>query len=240
MELKGRLKAIAEQIPQCDILSDIGTDHGYIPIYAVKNGLCKKALAADLRPGPLKMAAANIRKKGLDDRIETRLGDGLEPIMLEECDTIVIAGMGGVLIRDILSTSLHKAQAAKTLLLQANNAIEALRKWLYESGFDITNEIITLDTGKLYCIIIAQWTGKPCVKDEFVYYIGEKVFEGNEPYLRRYLQKKLRELEVIIEGRALSVTPMKYESANGAGLETKTCLFIRDKLVEYLQGSDQL
>lgn len=240
MELKGRLKAIAEQIPQCNILSDIGTDHAYIPIYAVTNSICNKSLAADLRPGPLKMASANIIKHGLNDRIETRLGNGLEPIMLDECDTIVIAGMGGVLIRDILSTSMEKAQAAETLLLQPNNAVEALRKWLYESGFEIMNEIIAFDMGKLYCIIKAQWTGKPCVKDQFAYLIGEKVFDGNQPYLRRYLLKKLRELDVIIEGRALSVNPQKHESGNNSGLETKDCLFIRDKLIEYLRRSEDL
>ena len=240
MDLKGRLKTIAEQIPQCSILADIGTDHGYIPIYAVINNLCKKALAADLRPGPLKMASANISKYGLKDSVETRLGDGLEPIKLNECDTIIIAGMGGVLIRDILSASLEKAQAAETLLLQPNNAVEALRKWLYESGFDIKNEIIAFDAGKLYCIIKARWTGKPCVKDEFTYYIGEKIFEGNQPYLRKYLKKKLKELEVIIKGRALSATAKKRESANGSGLDTKDCIFIRDRIIVYLQRSDNL
>ncbi len=240
MELKGRLKAIANQIPHCSILADVGTDHAYIPIYAVKNNLCKRALAADLRPGPLKRASANIGRYGLTDRIETRLGDGLEPILLHECDTVTIAGMGGVLIRDILSASLVKAQAAETLLLQPNNAVEALRKWLYESGFDIMDEIIAFDAGKLYCIIKARWLNQPCMKDEFAYYIGEKIFEGNELYLDKYLLKKLKELEVIIEGRALSVTEKECDVKNGVGLATKDCIFIRDKLVEYLKRSEDL
>ncbi len=238
MELRGRLKAIADQIPQCNILTDIGTDHAYIPIYAVKNNLCKRALAADLRSGPLKMASANIQRYGLNDRIETRLGDGLEPIMLNECDIVTIAGMGGVLIRDILSTSLEKAQAAETLLLQPNNAVEVLRKWLYESGFDIMDEIIAFDAGKLYCIIKARWLNQPCMKDEFAYYIGEKIFEGNELYLRRYLLKKLKELEGIIEGRALSVTDERPEPVNGKVLDTQDCIIIRDKLIKYLKRSE--
>lgn len=234
MKLNGRLGMIAYKIPHCRTLADVGTDHAYIPIYAVKNALCEKALAADLREGPLKMANANIKRFGLEKSIETRLGSGLEPILLSECDVIVIAGMGGPLIRDILSTSIEKAQKAQLLLLQPNNAPDALRRWLYESGFDIVEEGLASDAGKLYCIMNVKWTGLAVKKDEFTYYIGEKLFAGNDPLLRSYLNKKLKELEVIITGRGRSDQDKDREDVGATGMDTATCIHIRNRLLDYL------
>ena len=236
MKLSGRLATIAEQIPKCRILSDIGTDHAFVPIYAVENGLCERALAADLRKGPLEMAGANIRKRGLDNKIELRLGNGLGPILPEECDVVVIAGMGGQLIRDILLSAPEKASRASLLLLQANNAVDALRKWLYENGFGILGETLVSDAGKLYCLIKAVWKGEPEKKDEFTYYIGERVFEGNEPLLRQYLRRKLKELQVIIEGRSKSDPGKKRYECDGSTMSTETCIDIRDWLTEYLKN----
>lgn len=235
VKLGERLETIAGQIPKCRILSDIGTDHAFIPIYAIENGLCEKALAADLRRGPLEMADSNIRKHKLENKIELRLGNGLEPILPEECDVIVIAGMGGQLIRDILAASPGKASQASLLLLQANNAVDALRKWLYENGFHISGEKLVSDAGKLYCLIKAVWTGKPEIRDEFTYYVGEKIFEGNSPLLGQYLLKKLKELEVIIEGRSMS-DPEKKRCFNEEGvMDTDTCIRIRDRLADYVE-----
>lgn len=237
MKLNGRLMMIADKIPHCRILTDVGTDHAFIPIYAVKHGRCEKALAADLRAGPLKMAYANIKRYGLEKKIETRLGDGLEPISPLECDVIVVAGMGGSLIREILSASVEKAQIAQLLLLQPNNAADALRKWLYEYGFDIVEEMLALDAGKLYCLISAKWTGVAVKKDEFTYYIGEKLFAGNDPLLRSYLMKKLKELEVIIAGRGKADQNKSSETAGIAGMDTETCINIRNRLLDYLRIS---
>lgn len=236
MKLNGRLRLIAESIPHCSMLADIGTDHAYIPIYAVQQGKCERALAADLRPGPLRMAQANIGKHGLKDRIETRLGDGLEPIGAEECDVIVIAGMGGPLIKKILSDSFEKVQKARRLLLQANNAIDALRRWLYENGFEIFSEKLVEDAGKLYCLIEASWTGVRLVRDDFSCYIGEKVFSGNSTLLDRYLGKKLGELNTIISGRARSDPDKIRKIEEETSLDTETCIVIRDKLIEYMKG----
>lgn len=235
MKLNRRLGRIAEKIPQCRILTDVGTDHAYIPIYAVKNALCEKALAADLRSGPLRMANKNIKRYGLEESIETRLGNGLEPISPSECDVIVIAGMGGSLIRDILSTSIEKAQMAQLLLLQPNNATDALRRWLYENGFDIIEEMLALDAGKFYCIIKSKWTGLAVKKDEFSYYLGDKLFTGNDPLLPSYLTKKLKELGIIIAGRGRSDQGKEREAVGEAGLDTATCIYIRDRLLDYLE-----
>ncbi len=236
MKLNDRLKMIADKIPHCRTLIDVGTDHAYIPIYAMKNGLCEKALAVDLRAGPLKMAYDNIRRVQLENNIETRLGSGLEPILHEECDVIVIAGMGGNLIKKILLISFEKVQKAQLLLLQPNNAANVLRKWLYESGFEIVEETLVLDAGKLYCLMSAKWTGRIVEKGHFEYYIGEKLFTGNDPLLRRYLSKKLNELEVIIAGRDRSDPAKGREDKGMAGLDTATCIDIRNRLREYMEN----
>ncbi|MGI6669388.1 MAG: tRNA (adenine(22)-N(1))-methyltransferase [Acetivibrionales bacterium] len=202
MRLNRRLKMIVEQIPPCEILADIGTDHAYVPIYAVKTGLCDRALAVDIRTGPLSAAANNIKRHGLEKLIETRHGDGLGPVRLSECDVVVVAGMGGLLIRDILSSAQDKAKTANLLILQPNSAAEALRKWLYENGFALTCERLVKDAGKIYCFINAKWDGKAESKGEFTYYVGDKVFCGNEPLIEEYLRRKLRTVEVIIGGRS--------------------------------------
>jgi tRNA (adenine22-N1)-methyltransferase len=261
LKLNARLEMIAERIPHCRILVDIGTDHAYIPIYAVMNGGCSKSLAADLREGPLGMACANIKRYGLEKLIETRLGNGLEPIMLDECDVVVIAGMGGSLIRDILSSSVGKAQKAQLLLLQPNNAADVLRKWLCENGFEIDQETLVIDAGKLYCLLSTKWTGKTAVGDEFAYYIGNVLFDSGDPLLRKYVEKKVKELEVVISGRARSRTEKSRAADNGenesaglvvdcvncspmhpdrmsilAGMDTEKCIQIRNRLVKFLES----
>lgn len=237
MKLNGRLKLIAESIPKCDMIADIGTDHAYIPIYAVQQGICKRALAADLRKGPIRMARANIRKNGLEDVIETRLGDGLEPIGVDECEIVVIAGMGGPLIKKILSDSLEKAQKASKLLLQPNNAVDVLRRWLYQNEFEIYSEKLVEDSGKLYCLIETSWTGIQVHGDDFTYYIGERVFEGNDRLLERYLEKKLNELNTMISGRARSDPDKIRRIEEETSMDTETCISIRDRLAAYLQDS---
>jgi tRNA (adenine22-N1)-methyltransferase len=223
MRLNRRLKMIADQVPACRILADIGTDHAYFPIYAVKTGLCERALAVDLKEGPLSRASSNIKRYGLQNLIEARHGNGLETVRFSECDVIVIAGMGGLLIREILSSAVEKAKAANILLLQPNNAAGVLRKWLYENGFAVICEKLTQDAGKMYCVIKAKWDGKAVKKDEFTYYVGEKVFEGNELFIEKYLERKLRVVEVIIEGRSRKRNNSKV-SHRGECFEYGSCM----------------
>ena len=102
MQLEGRLKLIAELVPECEVLADVGTDHGYIPIYCVQNGMCNRAIAMDVNPLPLDRADAHIKKYDLDKFISTRLSDGVQQLSPDEADVIVIAGMGGQLIMNIL------------------------------------------------------------------------------------------------------------------------------------------
>lgn len=200
MELNGRLKAIADEVLPCETLFDVGTDHAYIPIYLTLKRVCREAVAADVRRGPLIRAEENIRSRGLADKITVRLGAGLEPLDVGERDAVVIAGMGGKLITKILSDGYTKARNASGLILQPMTAPEALREWLYLNGFDIYSEKLVSDGGKLYCVISARWTGEKAQKETIFYFIGEKLLKKNDPLVTIYMEALKRKLRISIGG----------------------------------------
>jgi len=200
MELKGRLGAIAKKIPQCSTLADIGTDHAYIPLLAVQNSICMKAVAADVKIGPIEIAARNIKRLGYEKQIETRLGYGLEPLKENEADVIVIAGMGGILIQEIIAKSIVKAQTAKVLILQPMNMVETLRKWLNENGFEIIDETLADESKKIYNIISVKWTGETIELEDFYHYIGYNLVKRKDAVFKRYAMNKINLLNKKIVG----------------------------------------
>lgn len=200
MELKGRLRLIAVKVPKCNTVCDIGTDHAYIPIFLMEREICKKAIASDVNAGPLKLAARNIEKYGFADTIETRLCDGLDGIKPDEADVIVIAGMGGLLVAEILKRGFEKARRANLLVLQPMNSIDVLRKWLYENGFDILDEELTAEDEKIYNVITARWDGKAHNYSETDLYIGKRLVENRDPLLIKLVQKMLKNTENALEG----------------------------------------
>jgi len=153
MELSPRLQAIAQQVPQGARLVDVGTDHGYLPVWLLLNGQIESAIAADLRAGPLDRARNTARQFKQANRISFRLCDGLSDIRADEADTMVIAGMGGETIATILDAAPWTRQD-KLLLLQPMTGAPRLRKWLQTSGYVILNENIAREGKKLYSI----WT----------------------------------------------------------------------------------
>ncbi|NLL04687.1 MAG: SAM-dependent methyltransferase [Clostridiaceae bacterium] len=199
MVLKGRIKFIANMIPECTILSDIGTDHAYIPIYSVKNQICKKAIACDIGEGPVAVANRNIKRHGMEDRVVTRIGSGFKPISEEELDVCVIAGMGGILITEILQEDINKAKKANKLILQPMNCIELVREWLYLNGFEITDEGLINEGFRIYNVIVAQWTGKIAKKELVYYYIGEKLIEKKDPLLKKYINRRIDLMDRVLK-----------------------------------------
>ncbi|HPD01119.1 MAG TPA: class I SAM-dependent methyltransferase [Acetivibrio sp.] len=198
MDLKGRLGLIADMVPQCDVVCDIGTDHAYIPIYLVMNNRCKRAVASDIRKGPIKVADKNIEKYNLRNYIDTRVGNGLETVRDGEEDTIIIAGMGGLIISGILEEGFETVKKANSLIIQPMYSIELVRKWLYENGFEIYDERLSKEDRRIYNVLAAKWTGSVQKKEEIYYYIGEKLFENKDRLLESYIQNKLRQLNKII------------------------------------------
>lgn len=160
MQLSPRLKLIADQVKHGSVLADIGTDHGYIPVYCVSEGICPSALAMDVNPQPLDKAKENIALYGLENSIETRLSNGLAALVRDEADTIVIAGMGGLLMMNILKDGDSVLTDKTNLILQPMLAQKELRQYLYENGFTIDREFVCREDNKFYNIICARKTGQ--------------------------------------------------------------------------------
>ena len=177
--LSERLMKITECIKGCGTIADIGTDHGYIPIYCVLNGLCESAIACDVNVGPLNAAKENIAKEGLSDKIGTRLSDGLDALKKGEADAIVIAGMGGFLIRDILERGADKIEKNTLLILQPMVAMAELRQYLYKNGYDIFDEKLAREDTKFYNIICAR-KGKSDYSEKDIF-VGRNI-EDDENY----------------------------------------------------------
>ena len=151
MELTPRLQAIAQQIPQGARLADIGTDHGYLPVWLLLHGRIEAAIAADLREGPLDRAKETARQYEQLNKISFRLCDGLTGIAADEVDTVAIAGMGGETIAAILEAAPWTRQG-KLLLLQPMTGAPQLRQWLQSHGYAISNEWIVREGKRLYSI----------------------------------------------------------------------------------------
>ena len=203
LELTPRLRQIAAWVPQNAHLADVGTDHAYLPVWLTLQGRVASAIASDLRRGPLDRARQTGRRYGVEERITYRLGNGLAAVQPEECDTIVIAGMGGENIAQILARAPWTADGGHTLLLQPQSRAEVLRAFLMENGYCIRRESLVQDRGFLYPVIEAgagemtltlgqQWAGADLLYD---------------PLGDRYIIEKIIQLQNVVAGRSRSADP---------------------------------
>lgn len=157
IKLSERLKQLVEWIESEAVIADIGSDHAYLPAYAVQQGKIKHAIAGEVNQGPFESAKETVELYGLTDKIEVRKGDGLQVLLPGEVDTIIIAGMGGSLIRTILDNGRKLLNLdLPRLILQPNNGEETLRKWLNEHNWELKNEVILEEDGHIYEAILAQ------------------------------------------------------------------------------------
>lgn len=189
MELSGRMQAVAELVTEGGCLADVGTDHGYIPIYLVQHNRVLKAIAMDVRPGPLSHADANISKYGLKDRIETRLSDGLHELRAHEADSVVIAGMGGLLMIRILEEGLTVLESVRECILQPQSDIDSVRRFLHDHDFCIVQENMVCDDGKYY-VMMRVIHGRDRDYDPVDDLYGKLLMENGHPVLRDSLQKE--------------------------------------------------
>ena len=123
MQLSKRLLAVSEMVTSNSRLADIGTDHGYIPIYLIENKRVPRAIAMDVNKGPLNRAKENIEHHGLENYIETRLSDGAAALHSGEVDAVVIAGMGGGLVMKILTEGSGVLKSVKELILDRKSVV---------------------------------------------------------------------------------------------------------------------
>lgn len=197
MELSERLKTVAGLVKYRSI-ADIGTDHGYIPCYLAYRNNIDKAIACDVNKGPLNKAAENVSHYGFGKIIETRLGSGLGPVNKGEAETVIIAGMGGLLICDILKKGADKLESVKQLILQPQRDIYSVRKLIHQLGFKIEDEKMLCEGGKYYTIISAV-KGNEFYTDELYYYFGKKLIESKSEVLKEYITKRLNKYRNILE-----------------------------------------
>ena len=163
LKLQNRLKKIKSYIRDNSAVYDVGTDHALIPAALVLEGHTGSITASDVAEGPIQRARENVLAYGVQDKIKICLADGLQGIELEERADVIIAGMGGDLIRDIIDRKPEILTGDKRLILQAMTKQELLNDYLAEKGFDIIDGGYVSDTenGKIYCVIVAEYSGEP-------------------------------------------------------------------------------
>lgn len=190
-ELDQRLRMLFCHVPSCGCVADIGTDHGYLPISLLKKGICDKAIATDISEASLQKAKQNSKWHGIP--LDCRLGDGLSPLNDKEADCIVIAGMGGILISNILAQEKEKAVHA-ILVLQPMTAVKELREYLCKSGFRIVAEDLVFQDQKLYHALKAKYCGEI---QEYDCEIGDCL--RNHPLFEQYLSRRKQKERNILE-----------------------------------------
>lgn len=226
MRLSNRLLAIANQIPLNSIVADIGTDHGHIPAYLIKNKISKKVIGTDISKGSLDKIIEYVKELQFTDKIDTRLGDGLETIKPFEVDTVIIAGMGGLLIRDILEKDKEISNSIINFILQPMVASKELREYLVENNFQIIDEDLVKEDDKYYEIIHAK-PGKTPIDKEIYYEISPILIRKRHPLLKEFIQYKINSAKKIIkelEGLETEKSKERYEELLEAIKEYKEVL----------------
>lgn len=198
MILSERLGHIVNMLPNSECIADIGTDHGYVLVYCLNKGICKRGIATDINRGPLEMAIKNFKKYRVLDKIQTRIGDGLKPLQKGEADTILIAGMGGNLIAKILEEGKEIVRSTNNLVLQPMQYPEILRKYIIENNLKILDEDIVKEDEKFYHILkVSNGSEVPYEKEVF-YHTGKILIQKKHPILKDYINHKIRNLEEIL------------------------------------------
>ena len=189
MQLSKRLEAVVRLAGKCRCVADIGTDHGYIPIYMVQQHLAETAIAMDVNKGPLERAEANIQAYLMEEKIQTRLSDGAAALQSGEADAVIIAGMGGLLTIRILEAGAEVMSSVKTLVLQPQSEIGQVRKYLAGHGYRITGEDMVLDEGKYYPMMRVEH-GQQEGWEEQEYAFGKYLISEKNPVLLEFLEKE--------------------------------------------------
>ncbi|MCL2201003.1 MAG: class I SAM-dependent methyltransferase [Oscillospiraceae bacterium] len=158
LKLSNRLQTIAKFVPQGACIADIGTDHGYLPVYLAQKGRTKRLIASDISEGSLSAARRSAAKYGLVDRLELICASGLDGISAGDVDTIVIAGMGGETIISILRDA-PWTKIGKTLILQPQSKLDLLAAYLHDNGYAVTGVELALDEGKYYMVLEINGVG---------------------------------------------------------------------------------
>ncbi len=187
MGLSPRLAAVAALVRPGTVVADVGADHGYLIAELLESGRCRAGYASDLRPNPLASAQAHLAARGLLQRVQTVCCSGLDGLPAEKIDEVVVAGMGGELIAEIVERCPALRNPAKGLILQPMTKPDLLRRRLYEMGFAATDEVVAAEGGRLFLVLRAEYTGRPRALSELEARTG-LLADARTPEALRYLR----------------------------------------------------
>lgn len=188
LRLSERINMAAKMVRKGSVVADVGTDHAYLPAKLILDGICPKALACDLRKGPLENAKKTVEAYGIADKVELRLSDGFDEIEPFEAQDFVICGMGGTLMAELVSRACWLKDPSKKLILQPQSHAEDIRKHLIDNDFEILEEDACTDSGKLYCAMCAVYSGQTQSKSLSYIYTGELI-KCAKPEAKEYLTR---------------------------------------------------
>ncbi len=195
--LDPRLLSVAELLGEQKAVVDVGTDHAFLPIYLIKNGLAKKVIAMDIASGPLDVARKNIMQNGVSDKIELRLSNGLEKVSFNECTAVSVAGMGGETIAEILANADWIKNDRYTVVLQPMSCDDRLREFLYFNGFEIISEKAVFSKGRIYTVMKARYCGNKIKISGSLKYIG-RLWERKDAAAEYFIKRRLRVIDKCI------------------------------------------
>ena len=199
LPISKRLLCCASMVQPGSRVADIGTDHGYLGIYLLQSGAARHVIACDLRKDPLENARRNAKLFGVDGEMELRLSDGLEKILPDEVDTVVMAGMGGDLIQRILSQCPWRKREGLQFILQPQSAGNVLRRWLCEDGFEIRREEPVQDGHFLYTVMELR-QGEPSPLTPGTEYASPALLKSESPLVGNYLARVENALQETVRG----------------------------------------
>lgn len=229
IKLTPRLQCVADMVKPCRLVADIGTDHAYIPMHLVENGVAQSAIASDVVDGPVKIARENIAEQGLTGKIAVTKAYGLKAVA--DADVAVIAGMGGKLICDILKEDMAIAKEFDSMVLQPMTCQDDLRKFLHQNGFAIVEEKLAKEDDKIYNVLLVE-KGEQFFEDGFYYYVGKAVFDNKDKLLVEYLHKKAEVIKKRIIG-------MKKSKNTEVSAECKCLESLYDRLIKEASHYDK-
>lgn len=198
--LEERLAQLAAMVDQGARIADIGTDHAYLPIELVKTGKVNFAIASDVAKGPLQNAKNDIEQACLQEKISARLGSGLVTVKpADQIDTVIIAGMGGKLMVDLLQEAKQRRELYPTLILEPNVGEPNVRKWLQDNDYQIIQEKIIEVAGHIYELIKAVHSQEKTALTQKEIYFGPLLLQEKSAVFNQKWQSQLKYQENLID-----------------------------------------
>lgn len=239
LQLSNRLRAVADFVTTGNRVVDVGTDHGYVPIYLIEAHIVPSALAMDVNKGPVERARENINQYGLQSYISVRLSDGLSKLQKDEGDTLIIAGMGGSLTIRILMEGMERLKDFSEVILEPQSDIQKVRRFLREHGMKIIAENLILEDGKYYPILKAVFEEENENhlenRADFLLedWYGPCLLKEKHPVLKMFLKREEEQIKCVLcklkdsadsESKQIRVEELKNKQLRNQQAQKRGCV----------------